>query len=126
RAAAAPAGAAGNARICLHPQAQLEAHHRGGACAHGGAGARVHRGCARDRRNLLAEEALMHSIIAARTDFSLGESILTTEILVEEAKRLGVSTVGVTDTMSITCMVDFTTRAKKAGLRPIVGCRLRL
>jgi DNA polymerase-3 subunit alpha len=68
----------------------------------------------------------MHSILAARTDFSLGESILTTQGLVDAAKDAGETAVALTDTMSITGMIDFTNRAKKAGLKPIIGTRLRL
>lgn len=68
----------------------------------------------------------MHSILAARTDFSVGESILTVEALVDHASSLGEQTVAMTDTMSVTGMIDFTKRAKKAGLKPVIGTRLRL
>lgn len=68
----------------------------------------------------------MHSILAARTDFSIGESILTVEKLVEAAKAAGETVVALTDTMSVTAMIDFTGKAKKAGLRPIIGTRLRI
>ena len=68
----------------------------------------------------------MHSILAARTDFSIGESILSVEHLVEQAKIAGETAVAITDTMSVTAMIDFTNRAKKADLKPIIGARLRL
>jgi len=68
----------------------------------------------------------MHSILAARTDFSVGESILTTEQLVDQAAALGAKAVAITDTMSVTGMIDFTNRAKKKGIKPVIGCRLRL
>lgn len=68
----------------------------------------------------------MHSILAARTEFSIGESILSAERLVELAVEKGAKAVAMTDTMSITAMIDFTNRAKKAGVKPIIGCRLRL
>lgn len=68
----------------------------------------------------------MHSILAARTDFSIGESILTTEYLIKHAVNAGAKAVAMTDTMSITGMIDFTNRAKKAELKPVIGCRLRL
>ncbi|MGV1754793.1 DNA polymerase III subunit alpha [Agrobacterium sp. CG674] len=68
----------------------------------------------------------MHSILAARTDFSVGESILTTEFLVKHAVDAGAKAVAMTDTMSITGMVDFTNRSLKADLKPIIGVRLRL
>lgn len=68
----------------------------------------------------------MHSILAARTDFSVGESILTTKRLVKSAVDAGAKAVAMTDTMSITGMIDFTNRAKAEGLKPVIGCRLRL
>lgn len=68
----------------------------------------------------------MHSILAARTDFSIGESILSPEKVVEQAVALGAKVAAITDTMSVTGMIDFTTRAKKAGIQPIIGVRLRL
>lgn len=68
----------------------------------------------------------MHSILAARTDFSIGESILQVSHLVETAKALGEKVVAITDTMSITAMIDFTNRCKKAELKPVIGVRLRL
>lgn len=66
------------------------------------------------------------SILAARTDFSIGESILQVKQLVEAAKSLGEKAVAMTDTMSVTGMIDFTNRCKKAELKPIIGVRLRL
>jgi DNA polymerase-3 subunit alpha len=68
----------------------------------------------------------MHSILAARTDFSVGESILTTEFLIKNAVEAGAKAVAMTDTMSVTGMIDFTNRAKKAELKPVIGCRLCL
>lgn len=68
----------------------------------------------------------MHSVLAARSTFSIGESILTVEDLIDKAKKADAKVVGLTDTMSITGMIDFTNRAKKADIKPILGCRLRL
>jgi len=68
----------------------------------------------------------MNPILAARSDFSIGESILTIGKLVSGAKAIGAGVVGLTDTMSVTALIDFSNAAKKAGLRPIIGCRLRL
>ena len=68
----------------------------------------------------------MHSILAARTDFSIGESILDAEELIKVAQEKGAQAVAVTDTMVVTGMIDFTTRAKKAGIKPIIGARLRM
>jgi DNA polymerase-3 subunit alpha len=68
----------------------------------------------------------MHTVLAARSTFSIGESILTVEELIDQAKLAGATAVGLTDTMSVTGLIDFTNRAKKAEIKPIVGCRLRL
>ncbi len=68
----------------------------------------------------------MHSILAARTDFSIGESILTAEKLVDIALETGAKAVAITDTMSVTGMIDFTNRAVKNSIKPIIGVRLRL
>lgn len=68
----------------------------------------------------------MHSILAARTDLSIGESIISAENLVDLAVQAGEKSVALTDTMSVTSMIDFTKRAKDAGLKPIIGTRLRL
>jgi len=67
-----------------------------------------------------------HTILAARTDFSIGESILSIEELVKTAQTLGAKAVGITDTMSVTALIDFTSRCKKAELKPVIGCRLRI
>ena len=68
----------------------------------------------------------MHSILAARTDFSLGESILRVDKLINEAKAVKAKAVMITDTMSVTAMIDFTRKAEKAEIKPIIGVRVRL
>lgn len=68
----------------------------------------------------------MHSIMAARSNFSIGESILTVERLIDAAKEVGARAVALTDTMTVTGLIDFTNRAKKAEIKPIIGCRLRV
>ncbi|TSP13995.1 DNA polymerase III subunit alpha [Cupriavidus campinensis] len=64
--------------------------------------------------------------LSVRSDFSIGESIFQVDKIVETAKSLGYESVALVDTMSVHAMVDFSTRAKKAGIKPIVGCRLRV
>lgn len=68
----------------------------------------------------------MHSILAARSDFSVGESTLTIGALIDQAKTLGEKAVALVDTMSVTAMIDFTNKAKKADIKPIIGVRLRV
>lgn len=68
----------------------------------------------------------MHTVLSARTDFSVGESTLKVASLIEEAEKFGAKVVAITDTMSVTGMIDFSNKAKKAGIKPIIGTRLRL
>jgi DNA polymerase-3 subunit alpha len=65
-------------------------------------------------------------MLTARSHFSLGESTLTVEKLIEEAQRVGATALGLTDTMSVSAMIDLTNRCNKAGIAPVIGCRLRL
>lgn len=67
----------------------------------------------------------MHAILAARSNFSLGESILTVERLIDQAKNVGAKAVALTDTMSVTALIDFTVKCKAKDIKPIIGCRLR-
>lgn len=68
----------------------------------------------------------MHAILAARSNFSIGESILTVERLVDAAVEVGATSVALTDTMSVTALIEFTQICKKADIKAIIGCRLRL
>lgn len=64
--------------------------------------------------------------LSVRSDFSVGESLLQVDHLVSKAKELGYESVALVDTMSLHAMVDFATKAKKAGIKPIIGCRIRV
>jgi len=68
----------------------------------------------------------MYAVLDARTDFSIGESILTVDKLIEEAKKTDAKAVMLNDTMSITAMIDFTRKAQKVEIKPIIGVRIRL
>lgn len=68
----------------------------------------------------------MHTMLAVRTDFSVGESTLKTKDVITEAERVSQTAVAITDTMSVTAMIDFTKKAKEKDIKPIIGCRLRL
>lgn len=68
----------------------------------------------------------MYTMLASRSDFSLGESIISAKSLVSEAQKVGQKAVAMTDTMSVTGMIDFSTKAKDAGIKPIIGARLRI
>lgn len=64
--------------------------------------------------------------LTVQSDFSIGKSMLQISQIVDRAAELGYETVAIVDDMSIHGMVDFSNRAKKKGIRPIIGCRLRI
>lgn len=68
----------------------------------------------------------MKHLACARSDFSIGESLLQTETLASKAKELGYKSVILTDTMSINSLTDFSAKAKKLDLKYVLGCRLRV
>ena len=68
----------------------------------------------------------LNHALSVRSDFSVGESLLQVDHLIDKAKEHGYESVALADTMSLHSMVDFSTRAKKAGIKPIIGCRLRV
>lgn len=68
----------------------------------------------------------MQTLLACRSDFSIGESILPPEALVEAAVACGQTHVGITDTMTVTGMIPMSQAAEKAGVTPIIGVRLRI
>lgn len=68
----------------------------------------------------------MFTMLACRSDYSIGESVLSPEQLVKAAKEMGQSVVGLTDTMSATGLVDLFTAAKKEGIGALLGVRLRI
>lgn len=68
----------------------------------------------------------MFTMLASRSDFSLGESIISAKDLIEQAQKVGQKAVALTDTMSVTGLVDFSNAAKAAGVKPVLGVRLRI
>lgn len=64
--------------------------------------------------------------LAVRSDFSIGKSLLQVDHLIGKAKELGYQSVALVDEMSLHAMIDFSQRAKKAGLKPIIGCSVRV
>lgn len=61
-----------------------------------------------------------------RSDFSIGESMLQIKPAIKRLKELGYESACLVDTMTVSSLVDFSNEAKKAGLRPIVGVRIRV
>jgi len=64
--------------------------------------------------------------LSVRSDFSIGQSLLQADHIIDEAKKHGYESVALVDDMSIHNMVDFSNKCKKAGIKPIIGCRLRV
>lgn len=68
----------------------------------------------------------MFTMLASRSDFSLGESIISAKNLIAEAEKVGQKAVAMTDTMAVTGLVDFSNKAESAGIKPLIGVRLRV
>ena len=68
----------------------------------------------------------LNHALATRTDFSIGESMLQVADLIATAKEKGYESVTLMDTMSIHALVDFSNRCIKEGMKPIIGCRIRV
>ena len=64
--------------------------------------------------------------LSIKTHFSLGESLLDPETAVKQAKAVGYESVALMDTMTISAAIDFSKFAQKEGLKPIIGCQLRI
>lgn len=61
-----------------------------------------------------------------RTHFSVGESLLTPSEAVEQGVKLGWKAMALCDTMSVSGAPEFYEAAAKHGVKPILGCRLRV
>lgn len=69
---------------------------------------------------------MINNLIGVKTDFSIGESLLQAKSLAERASELGFESVALADTMTISGMVDFSNQMKSKGIKPIIGCTLRV
>lgn len=68
----------------------------------------------------------MKHALSIRSDFSLGDSLLQLDKLVDKVKSLGYESLALVDTNSVHAMPDFSARCKKAGIKPIVAVTLRV
>tara|TARA_R110000851_G_C13102760_1_gene569366 strand:- start:100500 stop:103883 length:3384 start_codon:yes stop_codon:yes gene_type:complete len=68
----------------------------------------------------------LKSALAVRTHFSIGEAMTKPKEAVEKAKALGYESVVLMDTMTISGMTDFSSAAKAAEIKPVIGCRIRV
>lgn len=64
--------------------------------------------------------------ISVRSDFSLGESSFQIPRIIDQAKELGYTHVGLCDLMTVSGIPTFTEKAKKAGITPIAGVTLHI
>lgn len=68
----------------------------------------------------------LNHALSVSSDFSIGKSLLQVGHAVEKAAELGYESIALCDEMSLHAMVEFTNAAKKKGIKPIIGCRLRV
>ena len=68
----------------------------------------------------------MTGILFAKTDFSLGESMLKIKNIVKKAKKSGYSSVCIIDTMNLASLIEASQACEKEGLHLISGVRLRI
>lgn len=69
---------------------------------------------------------MIHTLLGVRTDFSLGESALPAEKLVDIAKSLKQTHIAVADTMTTSSLIDLSKAAAKEDLALHFGVRLRI
>jgi len=58
------------------------------------------------------------------TQYSLLQGAIHVESLFERVQQLGMSSVAITDTHNLFGAIDFYLTAKKAGIKPIIGCEI--
>ncbi len=68
----------------------------------------------------------LSSALSVRSDHSIGESTFQVDRIVERAKELGYQAVALTDKMSVSSLASFSKACVKAGIKPIVGCTIRV
>jgi DNA polymerase-3 subunit alpha len=68
----------------------------------------------------------IHPLLGVRTDLSLGESIIGTDDLGKAIEKANADVICVTDTMSITALIDGSKTVAKLGKKLIVGVRVRV
>lgn len=64
--------------------------------------------------------------LAVQSDFSIGESLLQVDHIIDAAKKYSYETVALADVMSVHNLVQFTYKAQKEGIKPIAGVILKV
>jgi DNA polymerase-3 subunit alpha len=68
----------------------------------------------------------LNHLIGVRSDFSIGESMIQIDRLADRAAELGYESVAIADIMTVSSMVDFSKKMKEKGIKPVIGCTLRV
>ncbi|MFC1998307.1 DNA polymerase III subunit alpha [Chloroflexota bacterium] len=66
----------------------------------------------------------MFAHLHVHTEFSLLDGMCRIPLLIEKAKELGMNSLAITDHGSMHGVIDFYLAAKKAGIKPIIGCEV--
>lgn len=69
--------------------------------------------------------AINHAL-SVQSHFSIGSSLLQIGQIADKAAELGYASVALVDDMSVHALVEFTDKCKAKGVKPIIGCRLRV
>ena len=64
----------------------------------------------------------MFTHLHVHTEYSMLDGLSRLESLVDKAKELGMDSLGITDHGGMYGAIDFYRIAKKAGIKPIIGC----
>ena len=60
------------------------------------------------------------------TEFSITDSLIRINALVEQSAQLGMPAVAITDLANLFGLIKFYTAAERAGIKPICGCDVRV
>jgi DNA polymerase-3 subunit alpha len=66
----------------------------------------------------------MFTHLHVHTEFSLLDGMCRIPLLIEKAKELGMDSLAITDHGAMHGVIDFYSSAKKAGIKPIIGCEV--
>ena len=68
----------------------------------------------------------MALVLHGRSDFSIGQSLLSPEEIAKSAAALGYKAAALCDTTTISGAIEFTKACEAVGIQPLVGARIRI
>ena len=68
----------------------------------------------------------MYVPLFVESSYSLLKSVINISSLCKKCVNMGLKAVAVTDNHNLFGAMEFSLEAKKAGIKPIIGCRARL